>query len=87
LPAPSGCTLQITNAALWLLKNMYQSEVYYQKAGVLLSELVPEGRQTDLFAYSSSSNKSGIVSGINYFIVSVFSQSLYRQQSMHDFFP
>jgi DNA polymerase V len=60
LPAPSECTLQITNAALWPLKNMYQSEVYYQKAGVLLSELVlPEGRQTDLFAYSSSSNKSG----------------------------
>ena len=43
------------DAALWLLKKMYQPEVYYQKAGVMLSELVPhEGQQTDLFAYSSS---------------------------------
>jgi DNA polymerase V len=59
LPAPTECSLQITNAALWLLKKMYRSEVYYQKAGVMLSELVQGGQQTDLFAYSSKSNKSG----------------------------
>ncbi|WON74194.1 DUF4113 domain-containing protein [Nitrosospira sp. Is2] len=60
LPALTECTLQITNAALGLLKKMYKREVYYQKAGVMLLELVPqEGQQTDLFAYSSSSNKSG----------------------------
>jgi DNA polymerase V len=58
LPAPTECSMQITNAALWLLKKMYRPEVYYQKAGVMLSDLVPqEGQQTDLFAYSSS--KSG----------------------------
>jgi DNA polymerase V len=34
--------------------------VYYQKAGVMLSELVPhEGQQTDLFAYSSAKKRSG----------------------------
>jgi DNA polymerase V len=49
---------------------MYQPEVYYQKAGVMLSELVPyAGQQTDLFAYSSSRNKSAklmdIVDNIN----------------------
>jgi DNA polymerase V len=39
---------------------VYQPEVYYQKAGVMLSELVPqEGQQTDLFAHSSTSNKRG----------------------------
>jgi DNA polymerase V len=60
LPAPTECSLQITNAALWLLKKMYQPEAYYQKTGVMLSELVPqEGQQKDLFAYSSSSNRSG----------------------------
>ncbi|MBA4143463.1 MAG: translesion error-prone DNA polymerase V subunit UmuC [Nitrosospira sp.] len=60
LPAPTECRLQITNAALWLLKKMYKPGVYYLKAGVMLSELVPEkGQQTDLFAYSSSSKKSG----------------------------
>jgi DNA polymerase V len=60
LPAPTECSLQITNAALWLLKKMYQPEVYYQKAGVMLSELVPQqGRQIDMFAYSSVGNRSG----------------------------
>jgi DNA polymerase V len=50
----------VNEAALWLLKKMYQPEVYYQKAGVMLSELVPqEGRQTDLFAYSCAKNRSG----------------------------
>ena len=48
------------DAPLWLLKKMYRPEVYYQKAGVMLSELVPEeGQQINLFAYSSSCNKSG----------------------------
>jgi len=51
--------LQIANVALSLLKKMYRLEVYYQKAGVMLSELVPKaGQQMDLYAYSSS-NKSG----------------------------
>jgi DNA polymerase V len=60
LPASTECSLQISNAALWLLKKLYQPEVYYQKAGVMLSDLVPEeGQQIDLFAYSSKSNKSG----------------------------
>ena len=58
---------------------MYQPEVYYQKAGMLLSELVPEeGQQRDLFAYSSSSHKSGrlmdIVDRIN---------SKYRRSTIH----
>jgi DNA polymerase V len=78
LPAPTECSLQITNAALWPLKKMYQAEVYYQKAGVMLSELVPQGgQQTDLFAYSSS-NKSGrlmdMVDRIN---------SKYRRSTIH----
>jgi DNA polymerase V len=50
----------VNEAAPWLLKKLYQPEVYYQKAGVMLSELVPQGgQQTDRFAYSSSSNKAG----------------------------
>jgi DNA polymerase V len=49
---------------------MYQFEVGYQKADVMLSELVPyAGQQADLFAYSSASNKSerlmDIVDNIN----------------------
>jgi DNA polymerase V len=60
LPAPTQCSLQITKAALWLLKKVYRPQVYYQKAGVMLSELVPQaGQQTDLFEYSVNSDKSG----------------------------
>ena len=29
LPAPTECSMQITNAALWLLKKLYRPEVYY----------------------------------------------------------
>ena len=43
LPSPTDCSLQITNAALWIVKMIYRSRVYYQKAGVMLSELVPKG--------------------------------------------
>ena len=60
LPAPTACSLQITNAALWILKKVYRPQIYYQKAGVMLSELVPEeGHQTDLLGFLSTSNKSG----------------------------
>ncbi|SCY13858.1 Y-family DNA polymerase [Nitrosospira sp. Nsp13] len=60
LPAPTDCSLQITNAALWILKKVYRPQVYYQKAGVMLSELVPvDGQQADLLGFSSTHNKSG----------------------------
>jgi DNA polymerase V len=43
-----------------LLKKLHRPYVYYQKAGVMLSDLVPpEGQQSDMFAYSVNSNKSG----------------------------
>jgi len=59
LPAPTDCTIKITEVALWLLKRMYKAGIYYQKAGVMLMELVPaEGQQVDLFGYASSIPKS-----------------------------
>jgi DNA polymerase V len=60
LPSPTDCSLQITNEALWILKKMYKPQVYYQKAGVMLSELMAEGgQQIDLLGYSASGNRSG----------------------------
>jgi DNA polymerase V len=39
---------------------VYRPQVHYQKAGVMLSELVPEeGQQTDLLEFLSINNKSG----------------------------
>lgn len=64
LPAPTDCTLQINRAALWLLKQMYKPDVYYQKAGVMLMDLVPnEGRQSDLFGYTKEDSKSSELMG------------------------
>jgi DNA polymerase V len=60
LPSPTNCNIKITNAALWLLKKIYRPQVYYQKAGVMLSELVPkEGQQTDLFSFTETGKRSG----------------------------
>ena len=59
LPSPTNCTLQIAKAALWLLKKVFKEGVYYQKAGVMLMELVPEGgQQISLFDDAVSDNKS-----------------------------
>ena len=59
LPSPTDCTMQITSAALWLLKKIYKPDIYYQKAGVMLMDLVPEGgQQQDLYGYSSDDHKS-----------------------------
>ena len=45
LPAPTNDTIQLTNAALWALKKMYKEGIYYHKAGVMLTDLVPEAGQ------------------------------------------
>jgi DNA polymerase V len=59
LPAPTDCTLQINQAALWLLKQVFKPGIYYQKAGVMLMELVPKGgKQSDLFGYSKQDSKA-----------------------------
>lgn len=59
LPAPTNSTLQIAKAALWVLKRIYKPGIYYQKAGVMLMELVPDGaQQVDLFGYSDARLKS-----------------------------
>jgi DNA polymerase V len=53
LPSPTDNTLQINKTALWILKKLFKEGVYYQKAGVMLMELVPAvGQQTDLFGFS-----------------------------------
>lgn len=58
LPSPTDCTLQITRVALWLLKQIYKEGIFYQKAGVMLMELVPAGgQQTDLFTLDASDTK------------------------------
>ena len=59
LPSPTDDTRTLVSVALWSLNRLYRAGYNYQKAGVMLSELVPaEGCQTDLFTNSASPIKS-----------------------------
>ena len=50
LSTPSDSTIILTKAALWGLRKIYRRGYCYQKAGVMLSELMPRRyRQLDLF--------------------------------------
>ena len=50
LPTPSNDTLRLVGAALWGLKRIYRPGYRYQKAGVMLAELVTENVcQADMF--------------------------------------
>lgn len=54
LPSPTDSTVLITKAAQWLLKQIYKPGIYYQKAGVMVMDLVPKsGQQGDLFSYNA----------------------------------
>ena len=59
LPSPTDDTRTLVSVALWAINRLYKAGYNYQKAGVMLSELVPaEGCQTDLFTNSSLPIKS-----------------------------
>lgn len=59
LPTPTNDTFKIMEAALMLLERMYAPDVYYQKAGVMLMELVPAaGQQMDLLGYSADAGRA-----------------------------
>jgi DNA polymerase V len=54
LPSPTDSTVLITKAAQWLLKQIFKPGIYYQKAGVMVMDLVPKaGQQGDLFSYNA----------------------------------
>lgn len=58
-PSTTDCTFQITKAALWLLRKIYRPGVYYQKAGVMLMDLVADGsQQRDLLGFSVADTKA-----------------------------
>ena len=62
LPSPTSDTMKIANAELWCLKKIYKPKVYYQKSGVMLMDLVPEGgQQLNILGYSNNNEKSKIL--------------------------
>ena len=59
LPTQTDDTVLLTKVALWGLRKIYRSGYRYQKAGVMLSELVSaDNRQFDLFSLVSVDSKS-----------------------------
>jgi len=59
LPAPTDDTLQLVQVALWILKRIYKPGYMYQKAGIMLDEIVPAGsQQTDMFGFRPIEGKS-----------------------------
>jgi DNA polymerase V len=72
LPSPSNDTRLLVKTALWIVKRLYKPGYVYQKAGVLLNDLVPdEGRQRDLFfdasepKYTQSAKVMAVLDAIN----------------------
>jgi DNA polymerase V len=59
LPAPTDDTLQLVRVAMFILNNIYRPGFRYQKAGVMLGEIVPAGgQQTDMFGFRSADDRS-----------------------------
>lgn len=59
LPAPTDDTLQLVRVAMFILNNIYRPGFKYQKAGVMLGEIVPAGgQQTDMFGFRSADDRS-----------------------------
>jgi DNA polymerase V len=59
LPAPTDDTLQLVRVAMFILKQIYRPGFRFQKAGVMLGEIVPAGgQQTDMFGFRTSEDHS-----------------------------
>ncbi|MFM9913102.1 MAG: translesion error-prone DNA polymerase V subunit UmuC [Methylophilaceae bacterium] len=59
LPSPTDDTRRLVQAVLWGLKRIYKPGYRYQKAGVMLSELVPAGGcQNDMFSTAAPTTRS-----------------------------
>jgi len=62
LPSPTNNTMQIANAAIWAVRKMYREKTFFQKAGVMLTDLVPEqGQQLDIFGFSKHDDRSQVL--------------------------
>lgn len=62
LPTQTASTIVLTKAAIWGLRKIYKRGYKYQKAGIMLSELVDaQTRQMDLFGLSPISNRNQLM--------------------------
>jgi DNA polymerase V len=66
LPTQTASTIVLTKAAIWGLRKIYRCGYKYQKAGVMLSNLVDaQALQTDLFGLSPIINRTQLMETID----------------------
>lgn len=59
LPAPTDDTLQLATTAVWLLRQIYRDGFKYQKAEIMLSNIMPAGlQQNDMFGFQQEDTRS-----------------------------
>lgn len=59
MPEATDDTLKLVRVAIWAVKRLYKPGYDYQKAGIMLSELVPRGvLQQDLFSHDVATGTS-----------------------------
>ncbi|HSH85769.1 MAG TPA: Y-family DNA polymerase [Methylophilus sp.] len=82
LPAPIDNTLQINNVALEILKVLFKKDIYYQKCGVMLTELVPAtGKQSDMFGFVEGDAKADALMSVMDSINSKYSRGTIKLAS------
>jgi DNA polymerase V len=82
LPAPTDDTMQINRVALWTLKRIFKPGIYYQKCGVMLTELVPaSGKQSDMFGFIEGDARRDALMNIMDSINSKFSRGTIKLAS------
>lgn len=82
LPAPIDNTLQINNVALEILKALFKKDIYYQKCGVMLTELVPAGgKQSDMFGFVEGDAKADALMSVMDSINSKYSRGTIKLAS------
>jgi DNA polymerase V len=82
-PAPTDNTMQINRVAQWVLKRLFKAGIYYQKCGVMLTELVPaaDGKQSDMFGFVEGDAKANALMSVMDSINSKYSKGTIKLAS------
>jgi DNA polymerase V len=65
LPAPTDGSMQMNRVAIWALKCIFKPGIYYQKCGVMLTELVAaSGKQSDMLGLVEGDAKASALMNV-----------------------
>jgi DNA polymerase V len=67
MPLHTHYTPELIHYALWALKEMYRPGYRYMKCGVMLTDLIPEGKETlDLFDRRDTAKQSKLMAAMDH---------------------